>query len=126
MAISYKLVKRGDPQTEGALVWTPSVVSHETLNYDDICLRIAKKSHLVTGDVEAIVRAILDQIGFYVMRSYSVNVGKLGCFGASVSTDQTDSPLLYTRSMIRKVNYTYRPSVYLKGKIALYTFSKMM
>ena len=111
--MKYKLVERGNPtdKTAEKKLYATPVYSGKVMKKqiaDDLVLI----SSLSRGDISSVIENLLDAIPKYLLSGYSVQLGDLGTFRISFSSEGVDDPDSFNVGMIRghKILFTPGPA----------------
>lgn len=124
--MKYKLVPRANPQNLEApskkLYASP--VNDGTISKNDLSKEIVNVSSLSRGDVSNAIESLIDIIPKYLMMGKSVNLGDLGTFRISFSSEGVDSAGDFNTNMISGVKVVFTPSSSLKEQLKSIKFEK--
>ncbi|MDR1272970.1 MAG: DNA-binding protein [Odoribacteraceae bacterium] len=123
--MKYKLGKRKnpqDPQAEPKLYAIP--VNEGKVSQQEVAADIVNLSSLARGDVGNVISSLIDTVPKYLLMGKSVNLGELGTFRISFSSEGVEKPGDFTVDKISGVRIVFTPSVELKRKLAGIHFEK--
>ena len=108
--MKYKLIKRGNPLAPGApkkFFAAPITIGKITIEQiaDDLVLI----SSISIGDILSILRNLLDALPKYLLKGYSVQLGDLGTFRISFSSEGVDDPKEFVVAKIRNKKILFLP-----------------
>jgi len=111
--MKYKFVERGNPTDKTAekkLYATP--VYNGRIDKKQIADDLVLISSLSRGDISSVIENLLDSIPKYLLKGYSVQLGELGTFRISFSSEGVDDPESFQVGMIRghKILFTPGPA----------------
>lgn len=126
MNMKYKLIQRKNPQLPDAPPkWYAVPVNDGRISQDAISSEIVDLSSLSRGDVGNAINSMIDIIPKYLLMSKSVNLGDLGTFRLSFSSEGVDSPEQFSADKISKVRVIFTPSTSLLQALARVRFEKV-
>ncbi|MDR1563073.1 MAG: HU family DNA-binding protein [Dysgonamonadaceae bacterium] len=123
--MKYKLTARKNPQQPQCppkLYAAP--VNDGKVSQEEIAVEIVALSSLARGDVANVIDSTIDTIPKYLLMGKSVNLGDLGTFRISFSSEGVDTADEFNVSMISGVKIIFTPSVKLKKQIEDIRFEK--
>jgi predicted histone-like DNA-binding protein len=115
--MKYKLLERKNPQNRqspGKLYATP--VNDGKVTQQDVSADIVNLSSLARGDVGNVINSLIDTVSKYLLMGKSVNLGELGTFRISFSSEGVEDAKDFTVDKISRVHVVFTPSVELKRK----------
>jgi predicted histone-like DNA-binding protein len=123
--MKYKLVSRKNPQkpNEAGKIYA-SPVNDGKVSQREIAAEIVGLSSLARGDVNNVIDSLLDTVPKYLLMGKSVNLGGLGTFRLSFSSEGVDTAEEFTVSKIKGVKIIFTPSTELKSAIEKVSFEK--
>ena len=92
---------------------------------DGISASIADKSTVSRPDVYAVIIATLETINSELQAGRSVQLGKLGSFSISISSDPAATPDQVTASSVRKSRVLYRPGAEIRDMLKTLKYEKL-
>lgn len=117
--MKYKLIQKKNPQApEAPKKWYASPVNVGTLTLSEIASEIAGRSSLTQGDVENVLRNLLEQMPVFLRIGMSVKLGDFGIFRLSLSSEGKERPEEFSGANIRNIRILFTPSKTLKASIA--------
>jgi predicted histone-like DNA-binding protein len=123
--MKYKLVRRKnpqDPESPGKLYAAP--VNDGKVVQQDIFADIVNLSSLSRGDVANVINSLIDTVPKYLLMGKSVNLGELGTFRISFTSEGVEDPKDFTVDKISGVRILFVPSTELKKKLGNIHFEK--
>ncbi|MDR1336731.1 MAG: HU domain-containing protein [Tannerella sp.] len=121
----YKLVRRKnpqDPEDPGKLYATP--IYDGKVAQNDISADIVNLSSLARGDVGNVINSLIDTIPKYLVMGKSVNLGELGTFRVSFTSEGVEDAKDFTVDKISGVRVVFIPSMELRKKLGSIRFEK--
>jgi predicted histone-like DNA-binding protein len=116
--MKYKLVKRKNPQDrQSPGKWYATAVNDGKIAQQEIAVDIVNLSSLSRGDVSNVINSLIDTIPKYLLLNKSVNLGELGTFRISFSSEGVDNPEDFTVDKISGARILFLPSTELKKKL---------
>ena len=111
--MKYRLIKRSNPVDRSApeKYYATPVVSGR-IDRRQIADDLVLISSLSRGDISSVIENFLDAIPKYLLKGHSVQLGDLGTFRISFSSEGVDDPDSFTVGMIRghKIIFTPGPA----------------
>jgi predicted histone-like DNA-binding protein len=123
--MKYKLTERKNPQNpqaQGKLYATP--LNDGKVSQKEIAAEIVELSSLSRGDVNNVIDSVLTTIPKYLLMGKSVNLGGLGTFRLSFSSEGVESEEAFNTNLIKGVKVVFIPSTDLKAAIEKISFEK--
>ena len=126
--MKYRLIQKRNPQDpEGARKWYASPVNAGTLTFQELAAEIAGRSSLTQGDVENVLRNLLEQLPVFLRIGMSVKLGDFGTFRMSLSSEGVDAPEQFdAASHVRRTRLIFTPGVLLKSALATITVEQAL
>jgi predicted histone-like DNA-binding protein len=121
----YKLVRRKnpqDPEDPGKLYAMPIYDGRVAQN--DISVDIVNLSSLARGDVGNVINSLIDTVPKYLVMGKSVNLGELGSFRISFSSEGVEDAKDFIVDKISGVRVVFIPSAELRRKLNTLRFEK--
>jgi predicted histone-like DNA-binding protein len=123
--MKYKLVRRNNPQDrESPGKWYAAPVNDGKVVQKDIAVDIVDLSSLARGDVGNVINSLIDTIPKYLLMGKSVNLGELGTFRISFSSEGVEEPKDFTADKISSVHVLFTPGTELRKKLGSIRFEK--
>jgi predicted histone-like DNA-binding protein len=122
--MKYKLLQRSNPRDPSQSKWYAAPVSDGKVTQSDVTAEIVNISSLSRGDVSNVIHSLIDVIPKYLLMGKSVNLGDLGTFRLSFSSDGVDNPDEFTIANIHGVRVIFVPSVKLKKALENIRFER--
>jgi predicted histone-like DNA-binding protein len=123
--MKYKLVERKNPQKpdeRGKLYATP--VNDGKVSQKEIAAEIVGLSSLSRGDINNVIDSLLDTVPKYLLMGKSVQLGELGTFRLSFSSEGVDTAVEFNVSKISGVKVVFTPSPDLKKAVEKIAFER--
>ena len=126
--MKYRLIQKRNPQDpEVARKWYASPVNAGTLTFQELAAEIAGRSSLTQGDVENVLRNLLEQLPVFLRIGMSVKLGDFGTFRMSLSSEGVDAPEQFdAASHVRRTRLIFTPGVLLKSALATITVEQAL
>ena len=123
--MKYRLVKRKNPVDRTApekFYATPVLNGKITIKQiaDDLVLI----SSISIGDILSVIRNLIDALPKYLLRGYSVQLGELGTFRVSFSSEGVDNPDEFVVAKIKGKKILFMPGPAFKKILADLQFEK--
>ena len=111
MAIKYNIIERGEPgvQGGGTKKYYASAVTTGNLDIEELTEQIESISTVSGADIRAVLYGIVDVVPKLLANGNIVQIGDLGSFRVSVSSDASDTPEAVTATNIKKSKILFRP-----------------
>ncbi|MDR1602696.1 MAG: HU family DNA-binding protein [Tannerella sp.] len=122
--MKYRLLKRINPRDPKQSKWYAAPVSDGKVTKSGVTAEIVNISSLSRGDVSNAIECMTDVIPKYLLMGKSVNLGDLGTFRISFSSDGVDDPSEFTVACIHGARILFVPSVTLKKALKDLRFEK--
>jgi predicted histone-like DNA-binding protein len=120
--MKYKLVQRKNPQDRGNPgKWYASPVNDGKVKQQEISVTL---SSLSRGDVANVINSLIDTVPKYLLMNKSVNMGELGTFRLSFTSEGVEDPEDFTVDKISGVRILFVPSTELRKKLENIHFEK--
>jgi predicted histone-like DNA-binding protein len=121
----YKLVERKNPQDwESQGKWYATPIYDGKVAQREISEDIVNLSSLARGDVGNVINSVIDTVPKYLVMGKSVNLGELGTFRVSFSSEGVEDPKTFTVDKISGVRVLFTPSAELRRKLDSIRFEK--
>jgi len=125
MTINYDIAKRPVLGSEnGEEKWFAHVKNGEKVTNRNLIFDIAKATSLTSTDVMGVLESLFTDIPDHLLRGRTVVAGDLGTFYLTVRSEGTENEEDFSAYNIKKVSIRFRPSKYLKNRIAGANFIK--
>jgi predicted histone-like DNA-binding protein len=123
--MKYKFVWRTNPQDrQSPGKWYAAPVNDGKVTQQEIAVDIVNLSSLSRGDVGNSINSLIDTIPKYLLMGKSVNLGELGTFRISFSSEGVDDTKNFTVDKISGVRVLFTPSTELRKKLESIRFEK--
>jgi predicted histone-like DNA-binding protein len=122
--MKYKMKKRSNPQNRTQSKWYASPVYDGRVNKADLAVEVVSISSLSRGDVTSVIENLIDVIPKYLLMGKSVNLGELGTFRLSFTSEGVDEPGTFTVHKIRGARVIFTPSTKIRKIFADMTYEK--
>ena len=124
--MQYKIVKRGQPGVSGGGDIKYYATPHYTGKTDlaDISRRVSDGSTLTETDVVAVLTRVVNTIGEQLKEGKIVQLGNLGSFRISISSQGETSADEVSALSIRNSKVLFRPSAVFNTRLADLRFEK--
>ena len=123
--MKYKLVRRKNPQDrESPGKWYAAPVNDGKVSQQEISAYIVNLSSLSRGDVANVINSLIDTIPKYLIMNRSVNLGDLGTFRISFTSEGVENPEDFTVDKISGIRILFVPSTELRRKLENLHFEK--
>ena len=123
--MKYKLVQRKNPQKrneEGK--WYAAPVNEGKVLQKNISNDIVALSSLSRGDVSNVIDNLFDIVPKYLLMGKSVNLGDLGTFRLSFSSEGVAKPEEFKTQLMKGVRVLFTPSSELREQIKKVKYEK--
>jgi predicted histone-like DNA-binding protein len=119
------MMKRKNPQNwQAPEKWYATPVNDGKVGQQEIAADIVNMSSLARGDVGNVINSLIDTVPKYLLMGKSVNLGELGTFRVSFSSEGVEDPADFTVNKISGVRVVFHPSVELRRKLENIHFEK--
>ena len=123
--MKYKLVRRKNPQDrENPGKWYAAPINDGKVSQQEISADIVNLSSLSRGDVANVINSLIDTIPKYLIMNRSVNLGDLGTFRISFTSEGVENPEDFTVDKISGIRILFVPSTELRRKLENLHFEK--
>lgn len=111
MAIKYNIVERGEPGVAGGGTkkYYASAVTTGNLDIEELTEQIERISTVSGADIRAVLYGIVDVVPKLLANGNIVQIGDLGSFRVSVSSEASDTAEEVTAAKIKKSKILFRP-----------------
>ncbi len=111
MAIKYNVIERGEPGVEGGGIkkFYASAQTTGNLGIDELTEQIERISTVSGADIRAVLYSIVDVVPKLLSNGNIVNIGDLGAFRVSISSDGSATAEEVTANNIKKAKILFRP-----------------
>ncbi len=125
MPIKYNVIDRTNPRDPEApnKFYASSVVSGKS-DIDEITERIEKISTVSGADIRAVLYALVDVVPSLLSDGKNVNIGDMGTFRVSISSNPSDAFDEVTSSNIRGSRIIFTPGKKFKQMLNNLTYEK--
>jgi predicted histone-like DNA-binding protein len=124
--LKYKLVQKGNPRDLSApKKFYANHVSSGRKTLRSISRDIEDRSSLSRGDIGNALDNLVDQIPKYLLDGQTVNLGELGSFRLTISSEGADKAKDFNTNMIKNVKIIFSPGKLLKEEVAKAHFEKV-
>jgi predicted histone-like DNA-binding protein len=118
MSIKLKKLLRKNPQNPlEAQKWYLVQERSGSVGLAEIAKEIADRSSLTFGDVQNVLRNLLDVLPTYIRLGQTIHLEGFGSFHLSVSSDGKATPEELTAHAVRNPHLIFTPSVEMKKSI---------
>ncbi|MEX1269640.1 MAG: HU family DNA-binding protein [Balneolaceae bacterium] len=126
MAIQYKVLERGEPGVVGGGTkkFYASVKHNGTADIDELTRQIEKISTVSGADIRAVLYSIVDVVPEMLNNGSIVNIGDLGGFRMSISSEGSDTEDEVNAGNIRRARIIFRPGKKFKEMIKTLEYQK--
>lgn len=115
----YHLIQRQDPRDRSKPAkWYATPSSRGRKDITHISADVSGSSSLSRGDIQNVILSLVDQVPKYLVDGQSVELGELGTFRISFSSEGTAQKDDFNASQIDSVKIIFTPSTKLKQMLA--------
>lgn len=127
MSVSFNVIERGEPGVEGGGTkkYYASAQSTGSAGIEELTNRIEKISTVSGADIRAVLYGIIDTVPEMLSDGNIVNIGDLGSFRISISSEPSDTPEEVNSSNIKKAKILFRPGKKFKQMLNNLSYSKV-
>jgi len=126
MSILFKSVEKRNPLTPLAPPkFYARAISRGTSDIDRLSALVADGSTVRQADVYAVIVGLVNAIQGEISQGRNVQLGKLGTFRVSLSSEGAEEESRATASQIRAVRIRYRPGKELQNLLKTLDFTKV-
>jgi predicted histone-like DNA-binding protein len=126
MAMNYHVVERFDPRDR---TLPPkhyaSLTNRYTIEFEELLDEITDLSTVSIGDTFNVLKSLSHLIRKHLQNGRTLNVGDLGIFYATISSEGKDSVEDVDANSIKKAHIRFRPSIKLKDAMRKLKFHKI-
>ncbi|MEQ9310055.1 MAG: HU family DNA-binding protein [Balneolaceae bacterium] len=111
MSVKFNVIERGQPGVEGGGTkkYYASAITTGNLGIEQITARIEQISTVSGADIRAVLYGIVDVVPDLLSDGNIVNIGDLGSFRISISSNPSDTEEEVSASNIKKSKILFRP-----------------
>jgi len=121
----YRLIQRRNPSDPSAPKKHYAVpISNGRITIEQIADDLVLISSISIGDILSVIRNLLDALPKYLLRGYSVQLGDLGTFRVSFSSEGVEDPKEFTIAKIRNRKILFMPGPAFKKILRDMVFEK--
>lgn len=125
MPVSFNVIERGNPSDpDAAKKFYASAVTKGKVGIEELTSRIEKISTVSGADIRAVLYAIIDIVPEMLSEGNSVQIGDLGTFRVSVSSEGSDKADEVSSSNVRGARIIFTPGKQFKNMLKTVTFIK--
>ncbi len=126
MAITYKVVERGEPGVAGGgdKKYYAAAISTGDADIEDLTRRIEKISTVSGADIRAVLYALVDVMTDELANGRIVRIGDLGDMRVSVSSEGAETDAEVTAANITGARILFAPGRKLKDMLKTLTYQK--
>lgn len=127
MAISFNVIERGQPGVEGGGTkkFYASAQSTGSAGIDVLTKRIEKISTVSGADIRAVLYSIIDVVPELLSDGNIVEIGEMGSFRVSISSEGSDSVDEVNSGNIKRAKILFRPGRKFKQMLKNLSYSKI-
>ena len=126
MSVKFKVIQKRNPRDITAAPKSYAIaVSDGTVDIDRLSVLVGDGSTVRQNDIYAVIIGLVNVIQGELSEGRSVNLGKLGTFSISLSSDPSDTPEEVSASNIKSARVNYRPSKELKNMLKTLSYTKV-
>lgn len=96
-----------------------------TISTNKLCKIISEKCTVTSADVKGVVEALVCEIELDLLQGYNIQLGELGTFSASLTSEVMDTPEELKPKKVRINKITFLPSVRLKDEMKKAEFMRL-
>ena len=126
MSVQYNIIQRGEPGVAGGGTkkYYASALTASTIGIDELTREIAKLSTVNGADISAVLHGIVEVLPELLSKGNSVQLGDLGYFRVSISSNPSDSEEEVSAGNIRGSKVLFRPGNKIGAMLKALTFKK--
>ena len=111
MAIPYKVIERGEPgvQGGGTKKYYASAQTTGNLDIEELTEQIERISTVSGADIRAVLYGIVDVVPKLLSNGNIVQIGDLGSFRISISSEASEAAADVTAAKVKKAKILFRP-----------------
>ena len=111
MSIKYNVIERGEPGVEGGGTkkYYASAQTSGNLGIEDLTEQIESISTVSGADIRAVLYSIVDVVPKLLSNGSIVEIGDLGSFRVSISSEASETAEEVSASNIKKAKILFRP-----------------
>ena len=108
--MKYRLVQKRNPQDpEGPRKYYANPVNIGKMSIHDLAKEIAARSSLTWGDIENVLKNLVEVLPTFLKMGMSIQLGDFGTLRLSISGEGVADPKEFNTSMIKKVRVVFTP-----------------
>lgn len=124
--LTYSVVPRKNPSDKAAPAkYYATAQARGYSSIDEICDKISRSTTVTRADIKAVLAALEDEVCDLLQNGEIVQLGDLGTFRTSLSSDGADAEEDFNVSMIRSVKVLFRPSKKISDAMQTASFEKV-
>ncbi len=100
-------------------------VSNETIPINEFCKLVSDRCTLTGSDIKGVIEAIVESIEMELKYGRSIQLGDLGIFSASITSEVVDTEEELKPQKVRIKNITFLPSVRIKESMKRAEFVRL-
>ena len=117
MSIKLKKIQRANPQNRQERKWYLVQERSGSVKLADIAVEIANRSSLTFGDVQSVLRNLLETLPMYIRLGQTIHLEGFGSFHIAVGSAGKANPTDLTAHDVRSTRLIFTPSVEMKKSL---------
>lgn len=114
----YLVKKITDPNT-GVAKWYAQAAAGTPVDVEEIAQQISDTNTVTDADIAAVLKSLQRVVALYLRNGYSVRLGDLGAFRATIASNGEDSAEAVTASSIKCLRVRFTPARWLKKQLSV-------
>lgn len=125
MPVKFRVIQKKNPQDLAATPKNYAIaINGGTVDIDRLSELVADGSTVRQNDIYAVIIGLVNVIQGELKEGRNVNLGKLGTFAISLSSNPSDTPEEVNASNIKSAKVLYRPGKELKNMLKTLSYTK--
>jgi predicted histone-like DNA-binding protein len=123
MALLYNKIEKGNPSDLTApKKWYPVLKSTKLVKEKEVAQKVAEETTLNPKEAEMAVAQLFKVVENLLLEGHTVQLGELGSFRVTLSSEGSDTEAEVTANKIKKINVRFTESEALKAAMKKATF----
>jgi predicted histone-like DNA-binding protein len=123
MSILLRIIKKINPQDKTKFKFHLVQKKAGSQDMDAMAVKIARREDITEGNVMAVIKGLLHEMGSMLALNQTVRLGKFGSFHLSVQSEGADTPEELTTRNVKHVKIVFVPGTELKDELAHLSFT---
>ena len=126
MSVTYNIIQRGEPGVAGGGTkkFYASAIVTNNVGIEELTAEISKLSTVNGADISAVLYGIVEVLPQLLAKGNSIQLGDLGFFRISISSNPSDSEEEVSSGNIRKSKVLFRPGKKIGAMLKTLSFKR--